>query len=93
MATEITRKSVLLDCLEIMRENLRICSKKYDKLEPEEGMEEMWNLFREKCRILQELIQAYESEPVRAAIAGWQKDVMNGKRQSELFGEAQGAWT
>ena len=92
MAEEITRKSVLLECLEVMRQQLRICSKNYDTLEPEPGMEEMWSNYRQKCGILEELIHAYDSEPVRAAIAGWQREVMAGKKQTGLFGEDQ-VWT
>ena len=76
MDGEITRKSVLLECLEIMREELAICSKHYNGLEPKEGMEEAWEQGRAKVQILRELIQAYEREPVRAALAGWQQEVM-----------------
>lgn len=76
MTGEITRKSVLIECLQIMREELAICSKKYNGLEPMEGMEEKWEKGREKVRILQELIQGYDSEPVRAAMANWQQEVM-----------------
>lgn len=76
MDGEITRKSVLIECLQIMREELDICSKKYNGLEPKEGMEEAWQQARQKVQILQELIQAYDSEPVRAALANWQREVM-----------------
>ena len=76
MTGEITRRSVLLECLSIMREELNLCSSKYNGLEPKKGMEEAWEQAREKVRILQELIQAYESEQVRAAIAKWQQEVM-----------------
>ena len=76
MQGEITRKSVLLECLSIMREELRICSKGYNCLEPAKGMEEAWEQGRRKVQILQHMIQAYESEPVRRSIAEWQKDVM-----------------
>lgn len=84
---EITQKSVLMECLEYERGLWKLCSKKYDTLIPMDGMQEKWNEQKEKCRILQELIQAYESEPVRRAIAGWQREVMDGKKQRELFAE------
>ena len=76
MTGEITRKSVLIECLQIMREELAICSKHYDGLEPKKGMEEAWEQGRIKVRILQELIQGYESEPVRKALASWQQEAM-----------------
>ncbi len=80
MTEEITRRSVLLECLELMRHRLRICSKNYDERLPKEGMEEQFDENEKKCRILRELIQAYESEPVRAAIAEWQIRLMNGEK-------------
>lgn len=73
---KISRKSVLLECLDIMRQELAIVSKHYNGLEPKKGMEEAWEQGREKIRILEDLIHAYDSEPVRRALADWQKDVM-----------------
>ena len=73
---EINRKSVLLECLSIMREELGICSKNYNGLIPKEGMEEAWEQARRNAEILEELIHAYDSEPVRIALADWQKEVM-----------------
>ena len=75
---EINRKSVLLECLEYERGLWKLCSRNYDMLEPMKGMDDKFDEQKEKCRILQELIQAYDSEPVRAALADWQKDVMDG---------------
>ena len=77
---EINRKSVLLECLSIMREELAVCSKNYNGLEPKKGMEEAWEQGRRKVQILQELIQAYDSEPVRAALAEWQVRLMEGEK-------------
>ena len=71
---EITRKSVLLECLSIMREEQRICSKGYNCLEPAKGMEEAWEQGRRKIQILQEIIQALDSEPVLRSLANWQKE-------------------
>ena len=76
MTGEITRRSVLIECLQIMREELNICSSKYNGLEPKKGMEEAWEQARKKVAILQDMIHAYESETVRAAIADWQQEVM-----------------
>ena len=76
MTGEITRKSVLLECLSIMRQKLAAFSKKYDGHEPAKGMEEAWEQARKKVDILQELIHSYDNPQVRAAIADWQKDVM-----------------
>ena len=72
----ITRKSVLIECLELMREKWKLCSKKYDTLEPKKGMEELWMEQGVKCRLLQDMIQAYESPQVRRALANWQQEVI-----------------
>lgn len=82
---EITRKSVLLECLSIMREEQRICSKGYNSLEPADGMEEAWEQGRRKITILQEIIQALDSEPVLRAMAGWQKEEMPPKEINSAF--------
>lgn len=82
---EITRKSVLLECLSIMREEQRICSKGYNSLEPAKGMEEAWEQGRQKIKILQEIIQALDSEPVLRAMANWQKEEMPPKNIAEGF--------
>lgn len=76
MEGEITRKSVLLECLSIMRQELSISSKCFNGLEPKKGMEEAWSQCRVKVKILEDLIHAYDTEPVRAAIANWQHEVM-----------------
>ena len=90
MTGEITRKSVLLECLEIMKAELAICSKHYNGLEPMKGMEEAWQQGRKKVEILKDLIHAYDSEPVRAALADWQKDVMeNGPRALEVTADGE----
>ena len=73
---EINRKSVLLECLDIMREELRICSAKYNGLVPKQGMEEAWAQCRKKVDILEDLIHAMDSEEVRRTIANWQFEVM-----------------
>ena len=75
MAGEITRKSVLLECLEYERGLWKLCSKNYDTLEPMKGMDKEFDEQREKCRILEDLIHAYESEPVKRALATWQQEV------------------
>ena len=72
---EITKKSVLLECLSIMRSELAVCSTNYNGLAPAKGMEEAWSQGRRKIQILEELIHAYDSEPVRKAIAEWQIEV------------------
>ena len=45
-------------------------------LEAWPGMEEIFAERREKCRLLQEMIQALESEPVRRSMAEWQQEIM-----------------
>ena len=80
MSQEITKKSVLLECLDIMRQNMKICSKNFDMRLPKEGLEEQFYTFEKKCDVLRELIHAYDSEPVRAAIAEWQIRLMKGEK-------------
>lgn len=77
---EITRRSVLLEALEIQEAQLAKCSVEGKKLIPLPGMKDIFRAQLEKCRILREMIQALESEPVRRVMADWQKDEMNGKR-------------
>lgn len=77
---EITRRSVLLEALENQEAQLSRCSVEGKKLIPLPGMKEIFREQFEKCRILREMIQALESEPVRNAIAGWQKEIMDGKQ-------------
>lgn len=72
----ITRKSVLIECLELQRNKLRMYSKNGRMLEPIRGSEDLFREQQEKCKILEELIHAYDSEPVRAALHGWQEQIM-----------------
>ena len=90
MERNITRKSVLLECLSIMRQELAVCSKNFNGLEPKEGMQEAWEDCRKKVEILKDLIHAYDTETVRAALAGWQQDVMkNGPSALKLDAEPE----
>ena len=72
---EITPRNVLLECLEYERGIWKRIGKKYGLL-PTEGLDAEWEAQRRKCEILQDLIQALESEPVRRSIANWQKELM-----------------
>ena len=47
---------------------------------PIAGFEDLFFERQRKCRIIQELIQANESEPVRKAIAEWQVMLMEGRK-------------
>lgn len=76
---EITRRSVLLDALGREESAMAACSQDGKKLIPMRGLEEMFEIQSEKCRILREMIQALESEGVRRELAQWQRDVMAGK--------------
>jgi len=80
---EITRKSVLTECLEYERGLWKLCSRKYDTLVPMEGMEDKWDEQREKCRILEDLIHAYDSKPVQDALANWQKRIMKEDKEGK----------
>lgn len=87
MSGEINRKSVLMECLSIMRQELAVMSKHYNGLEPAQGMEEAWRQGRKKVEILQDMIHALESEKVRKALAEWQIEVMeNGPSALDVTG-------
>ena len=73
---EVTRKSVLLKCLHIMQQEFRMTSKEYNGREPAKGLEEIWAVQRKEISVLEDMIQALDSEPVRAALADWQMEVM-----------------
>ena len=80
MKKEITRRETLLDCLDYQRRFLMMASKDREGLVPIEGLEDEFDERETKCRILREMIQALESEPVRAALAEWQIRLMKGER-------------
>ena len=51
------------------------------------GMEKEFHEQEQVCRVLREMIQALESEPVRKAMANWQQEVMaNGPTALKLDG-------
>lgn len=74
---EITKRSVLLDALQ--REELVLARFSIDgtKLRPRPKFEAAFEEQRERCRLLREMIHALESEPVRRALADWQKEIMD----------------
>jgi len=94
----VTRRSVLTEALRYRETVLQQSSVYGMGLQPRKGMEETFDRYKEECRVLRELMQALEYEPVRAAIAeflgrrepdeglkDWQRDAMNGERQAGLF--------
>lgn len=85
---EITKKSVLLECLEYERGLTRLCSVDHEGRIPLHGSEDLFYDQQKKCKIIEELIQALDSEPVRRTLADWQKDVIqNGPTALKLDGE------
>ena len=84
---EITRKSVLLECLEYERGIMRLCSVDHKGRLPEKGEEDLFYDQQKKCKILEELIQSLDCPEVRSVMADWQKDVIqNGPTQLKLDG-------
>lgn len=77
---KITRRSVLLECLQEREMEMKGYSRDARGLISLMGYEELFEESREKCRILRELVQALESEPVRKMIANWQMEIMNGQQ-------------
>lgn len=99
---EVTRRSVLSDALRYRETVMKQFSRNGMGLVPRTGMQEEFERYRQECRILRELIQALEYEPVRAAIAeflereeeeprDWQREVMAGKKRTGLFAPEAGA--
>ena len=85
---EITKKSVLLECLEYERGIMRLCSEEHQGRLPAKGEEDLFFDQQKKCKILEEIIQSLESEHVRRAMADWQKYVMeHGPTNMKIDGE------
>ena len=93
MEGNVTIRSTLLDCLQIKRRELGVCSKHYNGLEPAKGMEEAWDIHRREVDLLEKLIQSMDSEEVRVALAAWQVEVMqnNGRADSLKLDGGPGA--
>ena len=84
---EVTRRSVLMECLEYERGLWKLTSEGYDMRVPMKGMEDLFAEQKRKCEILQDMLHALENEQVRVAMADWQKDVMqNGPTALKLDG-------
>lgn len=78
---EITRRDVLLECLDIMKKIRNSFSKDRLGLQAADRYDALFDEYDIKCRILREMIQANESAPVRRALADWQKEIM--ERENE----------
>jgi len=76
----VTTRDALLECLEMMRMLTKLASVGMHGRIPLAGQEDLFYERQAKCRLIQELIQANESEPVRHAIANWQKMLMDGEK-------------
>ena len=66
---EITRRSVLSDALRYRQSLVRKFSRDSRGLAARTGYQEEFARYTEECRILRELMQALEYEPVKEAIA------------------------
>lgn len=95
---KITRRSVLSEALRYRETVMKQASVNGMGLRARAGMQETFDRYQEECRILRELMQALEYEPVRAAIAEflgekeedgdvreWQREIMDGEWPRELF--------
>lgn len=82
---KITKRETLLECLDLMKKIRNAFSQDSWGLAAIERYTAIFEEYDEKCQILREMIQAMESEPVRAAMADWQKMVMeNGPEALKL---------
>ena len=73
----ITKRNVLLECLDLMKKLRNSFSTDGWGTAPIPRYIALYQEYDEKCEILREMIQALESEPVRRAMADWQKMVMD----------------
>ena len=71
---------VLMEDLKLHREMQKISSEDYHCLIPKKGMEKQFFENQKACAVDQKLIQALRYEPVKKALANWQKDILDGKR-------------
>ena len=78
--TEITKRNVLLECLGMMRMRRNVVSEGRRGLIPIKGFDDEFFRRQKKCEVIQEIIRAFESEPVRRAVAEWQVRLMEGER-------------
>jgi len=69
MKSSVTRRSVLESALRFRETVVAQSSVNGVGLRARPGMEETFERYQEECRILRELMQALEYEPVKAAIA------------------------
>ena len=73
----VTKRETLLECLDLMQKIRKSYTEKGCGLAPIQRYQILFQEYDEKCQILREMIQALESEPVRKALAEWQKMVMD----------------
>ena len=73
---EVTKRETLLECLDLMKKFRACFSHKGMGMIPTPRYAALFKEYDEKCRILREMIQALESEPVRKALANWQQMVI-----------------
>ena len=93
MAREITKKETLLECLEIMRKFRNCFSHKGWGMAPIERYQALYDEYEDKCRILEDMIHALDSEPVRRALADWQKELMEDPRAMDSMNPINGPLT
>lgn len=74
---EVTKRETLLQCLNIMERIRNSFSHRGAGLTAINHYEALYEEYDKKCKILREMIQALESEPVRAAMAHWQQLLMD----------------
>lgn len=88
MGMEVTKRETLLECLDLMKKFRACFSHKGMGMMPTPRYAALFKEYDEKCRILREMLQALESEPVRKALANWQMMVMEkGPEALKLVGD------
>ena len=73
----VTKRETLLECLDLMEKFRKSFTVKGSGLMPIQRYQALYDEYDEKCKVLREMIQALESEPVRKAMAEWQQLVMD----------------
>jgi len=72
----ITKRETLLECLELMKKFRNAFAQDKLGMLPNARYMALYEEYDIKCEILREMIQALESEPVRRAMADWQREIM-----------------
>ena len=70
----ISRREMLEEILQDETEKMKACSDGRHNTRPKEGREDEYYTREHRCSIIRDIIQDYENEGVREAVAKWRRD-------------------